>query len=106
MIYFARLSALIGGVMTLASVCAIAIIILFEPFSQEIIDQNLLSFAIFTAIGCFLLILGQMSGNDLFVLRGRDSILSIKPSNGRDSSSGGTHGGGDWFGGDCGDGGD
>jgi len=82
MIYFARLSSLTGGSMALAGFFVIGIKLIYEPSLPEVAQGHWLTLFFFVAAGCCLLFVGQICGNDLFSLRGRNSIFSeaVKPS--------------------------
>jgi hypothetical protein len=76
MIYFARLSSLTGGTMALVGFFVIGIKLLYEPLLPEMAQGRWLALFLFVAAGCCLLFVGQICGNDLFSLRGRNNIFS------------------------------
>jgi len=103
MIYFARFFALIGGIVTLGGLGTVLVIVLFEHDNiiPTVSQDHWLFILSATAFGAVVLMIGQLLGNDLFKLRGKDSILQIKNSPHRCNDGGMTSMGGG-FGGDGG----
>lgn len=103
MIYFARFVSLIGCAVLVIGIATLALMALLEGkgwITAELQEQWLL--VIFTTCsGVVLLMIGQTCGNDLFKVRGKDSIFSLRDRPGDRNSFGGTYSGGD-FGGDGG----
>jgi len=92
MIYFARICSLIGAVLTF---CGLAVLFLYlllamrdlEVFLPTALLERWDLMVIGVCLGAALLFVGQKAGNDLFRLRGKDSILKVRSGHG-DSSAG------------------
>jgi hypothetical protein len=77
MIFIARLLSLIGATVTIVGMGAIAIMILSEGL-QDYWPSVLFG----TLNGVVLLVIGQLCGNDLFKVLGKDSIFALKSGSG------------------------
>lgn len=80
MIYFARFFSLIGGIVAAIGIFTILIMVLLENkglISQDLQDQGPLVLFV-TFLAALLLVMGQLCGNDLFRLTGKDSVLALK----------------------------
>lgn len=99
MIFVARIISLLGVAVTFGGAW-----VLFVMFNiQEILPPDVLGHwdAVFyaTLFGGVMLVIGQMAGNDLFKLRGKDSLFRLKFDGDMDSvmisNASGTHNLGD-----------
>jgi len=103
MIFVARILSLVGVTVAIVGIVTIALmeILDYKCLLPADFQNYRLPVFFFTILGAVLLLIGQLSGNDLFKVRGKDSIFTLKAgSNRRDSQNMG--GGGSGFGGDGG----
>ena len=78
MIYFARFISLIGAAVTFSGLATLFVM----GGTQKILPTDILNqwpLVVFaTLLGGALLIIGQMAGNDLFKLQGKDGLFKLR----------------------------
>ncbi|WP_298857053.1 hypothetical protein [uncultured Sulfitobacter sp.] len=96
MIYFARIASLIGCAVMVIGIATIAVMALLEAkgwIPAHLQEQWVLVMS-GTGLGAVVLMIGQTCGNDLFKVRGKDSIFALRNRPGDRNSFGGLHAGG------------
>ena len=97
MIYFARFVSLIGCAVMVIGLATIAVMALLEAkgwIPVQLQEQWVLVMSA-KGLGAGVLMIGQTCGNDLFKVRGKDSIVALRNGVGDRNSFGGLYACGD-----------
>tara|TARA_B110000977_G_C10830669_1_gene397904 strand:- start:15 stop:335 length:321 start_codon:yes stop_codon:yes gene_type:complete len=96
MIYFARFVSLIGCAVMVIGLATIAVMALLEAkgWIPVLLQEQWVLVMSATGLGAGVLMIGQTCGNDLFKVRGKDSIFALRNGVGDRNSFGGLYAGG------------